>query len=276
MRNCTQKKFNHKIYTCIYYFECFICLLISLIVLLCNYKIYNYLTYISFIFLLNYLINVILLVVYNLYLSLHNFIIQYTLLLIICNIYVYNNHIFWILHFFIIFSSITFITIYNNTHLSIAYFVISNLNLLIYKILYYVTYNCSIEFIYYDVILFVMCISMFYQFFELYKKLACKNYQNKTLLHINKHFLSCVSHEMRTPLTTIVGYIDIINTSNLTYNDSAHIEIIKSASNILLFQISNIICYNKLMIAPIIETTNNVFNILHIIENITVYIVVKM
>ena len=50
----------------------------------------------------------------------------------------------------------------------------------------------------------------------------------------------------------------------------AHIEIIKSASNILLFQISNIICYNKLMIAPIIETTNNVFNILHIIENITV------
>jgi len=74
--------------------------------------------------------------------------------------------------------------------------------------------------------------------------------------HIKSKFLANISHEMRNPLNSIIGYIDLLKESALTPEQKDYLEKIKFSSDTLMEIINSILDFskiesNKLEIVPV-------------------------
>jgi signal transduction histidine kinase/CheY-like chemotaxis protein len=75
-----------------------------------------------------------------------------------------------------------------------------------------------------------------------------------------KNFLSNISHEMRTPLNGILGFADILSTTQLSKNvQEEYIQHIKTSGNILLKLITDMLEFNKIETDKI-EIKNETFS----------------
>lgn len=71
-------------------------------------------------------------------------------------------------------------------------------------------------------------------------------------------FLSLVSHEMRTPLMSIIGFADIINDQDLNEDDRKAIDSIRQSGNTLLYLINDILDHAKYKNAELTLTNKEV------------------
>lgn len=59
-------------------------------------------------------------------------------------------------------------------------------------------------------------------------------------------FLATMSHEIRTPLNGIIGMADVLETTHLSPEQSAHLDVIRQSGDMLLDVINDILDYSKL------------------------------
>ncbi|MBF0408570.1 MAG: response regulator [Candidatus Riflebacteria bacterium] len=79
-------------------------------------------------------------------------------------------------------------------------------------------------------------------------------------------FLANMSHEIRTPMNGILGFLDLLQTSNLSYDQKEYVREAKSASEVLLYLINDILDLSKIEAGKLsIEKTN--FNLRTVVED---------
>ncbi|HEX2946061.1 MAG TPA: histidine kinase N-terminal 7TM domain-containing protein [Clostridia bacterium] len=59
-------------------------------------------------------------------------------------------------------------------------------------------------------------------------------------------FLANLSHEIRTPMNGIVGFLDLLNSTELSPEQAEYLQYVKSASETLLFLINDILDYSRI------------------------------
>ncbi|MBF0407276.1 MAG: PAS domain S-box protein [Candidatus Riflebacteria bacterium] len=59
-------------------------------------------------------------------------------------------------------------------------------------------------------------------------------------------FLANMSHEIRTPMNGIIGFLELLQTSNLSYEQKEYVREAKSASEVLLYLINDILDFSKI------------------------------
>lgn len=87
---------------------------------------------------------------------------------------------------------------------------------------------------------------------------AKKDFENESLL--KSVFMSQISHEIKTPTNSILGYTELLANTNLTKEQKHYIENIKISINTLLRTVNDILDINKLKAGKII-LLNEIFNL---------------
>jgi signal transduction histidine kinase len=73
-------------------------------------------------------------------------------------------------------------------------------------------------------------------------------------------FVANMSHEIRTPLNGVVGFIDILKTTELDFEQQEYVEMIRSSANSLLSIVDDILDFSKIQ-ARKLEIAHSVFNL---------------
>jgi signal transduction histidine kinase/ActR/RegA family two-component response regulator len=86
--------------------------------------------------------------------------------------------------------------------------------------------------------------------YELLKKSNSKLEQTNVKLEnangAKRQFLANMSHEIRTPMNAVMGFLELLSTSNLNSEQKMFISEAKSASDILLYLINDILDFSKI------------------------------
>jgi PAS domain S-box-containing protein len=88
---------------------------------------------------------------------------------------------------------------------------------------------------------------------------------------IMQQFLSNISHEMRTPLNSIIGYLNLLNTTNLNAKQSDYINDLKFSSVGLLKLINDILDLGKIQSGTLI-IEEEVFNLKEHLKNVVSHV----
>lgn len=82
---------------------------------------------------------------------------------------------------------------------------------------------------------------------QLYKKqLEIANYKTKNLLKSREHLISTVSHDLKTPLSTIIGYIELLSNSNLTTKQIYFTRNIKNSSEYISRLVQDLLDFSQI------------------------------
>lgn len=84
---------------------------------------------------------------------------------------------------------------------------------------------------------------------------------------IKTDFLSMMSHELRTPMNGVIGSLDLLATTNQTFESLDLIETAKTSANNLVFILNDILDVNKIE-AGKLEIEESPFSIQEVIDNI--------
>jgi len=86
----------------------------------------------------------------------------------------------------------------------------------------------------------------------------------KELEQLKSQFLANISHEVRTPLNSIIGYINLLETSSLNSTQKEYATIVKQSSEFLLDIVNSILDFSKIESSKmIIETRkNNIYELI--------------
>ncbi|WP_417362266.1 hybrid sensor histidine kinase/response regulator [Galbibacter sp.] len=78
------------------------------------------------------------------------------------------------------------------------------------------------------------------------KQIEASNEHNKSLLKSREQLISMVSHDLRTPLSTIVGYTQLLKDSFLSEKESHYTDRIKNASKYVSQLVEDLLDFSKL------------------------------
>lgn len=92
------------------------------------------------------------------------------------------------------------------------------------------------------------------------KQIEASNEHNKSLLKSREQLISMVSHDLRTPLSTIVGYTQLLKDSFLNEKESHYTDRIKNASKYVSQLVEDLLDFSKLE-AGRIKLEKIVFNL---------------
>ena len=82
---------------------------------------------------------------------------------------------------------------------------------------------------------------------QLYKKqLEIANYKTQNLLKSREHLISTVSHDLKTPLSTIVGYTELLSNSNLTTKQIYFARNIKNSSEYISRLVQDLLDFSQI------------------------------
>lgn len=82
---------------------------------------------------------------------------------------------------------------------------------------------------------------------QLYKKqLEIANYKTRNLLKSREHLISTVSHDLKTPLSTIIGYTELLNNSELTTKQSYFTQNIKKSSEYISRLVQDLLAFSQI------------------------------
>lgn len=105
---------------------------------------------------------------------------------------------------------------------------------------------------------------------QLYKKqLEIANFKTKNLLKSREHLISTVSHDLKTPLSTIIGYAELLSNSGLTTKQSYFTRNIKNSSEYISRLVQDLLAFSQIEADKIIlekiafslpETINEIAN----------------
>lgn len=79
-------------------------------------------------------------------------------------------------------------------------------------------------------------------------------------------FLATMSHEIRTPMNGIMGFLDILETTDLTESQRGYLEEARNASEILLYLINDILDFSKIEAGRLV-LENRTFSLHQLVEN---------
>ncbi|MCM8531221.1 MAG: ATP-binding protein [Lentisphaeraceae bacterium] len=99
------------------------------------------------------------------------------------------------------------------------------------------------------------------------KELKKKAKELEDLSKYKSEFLARMSHEIRTPMNAIIGYVEILQESDLSDEEHEHLEIIYNSSEALLTIINDILDFSKIE-AGMMTVENVPFGISNIIKDI--------
>lgn len=98
------------------------------------------------------------------------------------------------------------------------------------------------------------------------KQLEFLNQENEELLRTKTMLMATVTHDLQTPLGSIIGFHDLIKDSGITQKQKQYLGNIKESANYILKLVNDLLDFSKLENNRIsIEKTS--FNIKHVIEN---------
>lgn len=98
------------------------------------------------------------------------------------------------------------------------------------------------------------------------KQLELLNHENEELLRTKTMLMATVTHDLQTPLGSIIGFHDLINDSGITQKQKQYLGNIKESANYILKLVNDLLDFSKLENNRIsIEKTS--FNVKHVIEN---------
>ncbi|PIF70096.1 hybrid sensor histidine kinase/response regulator [Flavobacterium sp. 2] len=102
---------------------------------------------------------------------------------------------------------------------------------------------------------------------QLYKKqLEIANFKTKNLLKSREQLISTVSHDLKTPLSTIVGYSELLSNSDVNTKQSYFIRNIKNSSEYITQLVQDLLDFSKIQAGKI--TIEKVpFSLTEIIED---------
>ncbi len=96
-------------------------------------------------------------------------------------------------------------------------------------------------------ILFSVLIVSDYSKSQLYKKqLEIANFKTKNLLKSREQLISTVSHDLKTPLSTIVGYSELLGNSDVSTKQSYFINNIKKSSEYITQLVQDLLDFSKI------------------------------
>ncbi|WP_348799169.1 ATP-binding response regulator [Flavobacterium adhaerens] len=96
-------------------------------------------------------------------------------------------------------------------------------------------------------LLFSILIISDYSKTQLYKKqLEIANYKTQNLLRSREQLISTVSHDLKTPLSTIVGYTELLQESDLTTKQSYFIKNIKNSSEYITQLVKDLLDFSQI------------------------------
>lgn len=82
---------------------------------------------------------------------------------------------------------------------------------------------------------------------QVYKKqLEIANFKTKNLLKSREQLISTVSHDLKTPLSTIVGYSELLGNSDVTTKQSYFIKNIKNSSEYITQLVQDLLDFSKI------------------------------
>lgn len=82
---------------------------------------------------------------------------------------------------------------------------------------------------------------------QLYKKqLEIANYKTQNLLKSREHLISTVSHDLKTPLSTIVGYVELLGNSDLTTKQIYFTRNIKNSSEYISRLVQDLLDFSQI------------------------------
>ncbi|WP_281231633.1 hybrid sensor histidine kinase/response regulator [Flavobacterium gelatinilyticum] len=82
---------------------------------------------------------------------------------------------------------------------------------------------------------------------QLYKKqLEIANFKTKNLLKSREQLISTVSHDLKTPLSTIVGYSELLGNSDITTKQSYFIKNIKNSSEYITQLVQDLLDFSRI------------------------------
>lgn len=82
---------------------------------------------------------------------------------------------------------------------------------------------------------------------QLYKKqLEIANFKTRNLLKSREHLISTVSHDLKTPLSTIIGYAELLSNSELTTKQSYFTRNIKNSSEYISRLVQDLLAFSQI------------------------------
>ena len=104
---------------------------------------------------------------------------------------------------------------------------------------------------------------------QLYKKqLEIANFKTKNLLKSREQLISTVSHDLKTPLSTIIGYTELLSNSNINTKQSYFTKNIKNSSEYITQLVQDLLDFSRIEAGKItIEKTP--FSLPEIIDNVS-------
>ncbi len=103
---------------------------------------------------------------------------------------------------------------------------------------------------------------------QLYKKqLEIANFKTKNLLKSREQLISTVSHDLKTPLSTIVGYSELLGNSDINTKQSYFIKNIKNSSEYITQLVQDLLDFSQIE-AGKISIEKVPFSLPEIIENV--------
>lgn len=82
---------------------------------------------------------------------------------------------------------------------------------------------------------------------QLYKRqLEIANFKTKNLLKSREHLISTVSHDLKTPLSTIIGYAELLSNSELTAKQSYFTRNIKNSSEYISRLVQDLLAFSQI------------------------------
>lgn len=96
-------------------------------------------------------------------------------------------------------------------------------------------------------VLFSFLIASDFSKTQLYKRqLEIANFKTKNLLKSREHLISTVSHDLKTPLSTIIGYAELLSNSGLTTKQSYFTRNIKNSSEYISRLVQDLLDFSQI------------------------------
>ncbi|NRT14189.1 signal transduction histidine kinase/FixJ family two-component response regulator [Flavobacterium sp. 28A] len=78
------------------------------------------------------------------------------------------------------------------------------------------------------------------------KQLEIANFKTKNLLKSREHLISTVSHDLKTPLSTIMGYTELLSTSSLTKKQDYYTQNIRNSSEYISRLVQDLLEFSQI------------------------------